>query len=87
MVPGVPRSSAVRKWKRQGLKEGRKEGREEGRKEGRAELLERQLSRRFGKPLPSWVRPRLESAGVEQLDRWAENLFDAPSLEALLNPG
>ena len=86
----------VRKWKQQGLKEGRKEGREEGREEGRmqgreegllmgrVELLERQLIRRFDAPLPSWVRPRLESAGIEQLNRWAEDLFDAQSLEALL---
>ena len=78
----------VRKWKRQGLEEGRREGRQEGRQEGlvkgRVELLERQLIRRFNAPLPSWVRPQLESAGIEQLDRWAEDLFDAQSLETLL---
>ena len=61
----------------------RREGREEGREEGRVELLERQLVRRFGAPLPDWVRPRLQAAGIAQLDAWAEAIFDAPSLEAL----
>ena len=60
-----------------------RKGREEGIEQGRVQLLERMLGRRFGQPLPDWVRLRLEGAGVEQLDRWAEALLDAPSLEAV----
>ena len=51
---------------------------------GRVEMLERQLQRRFGAPLPAWVRPRLEAADVTRLDHWAEQIFDAKSLEELL---
>lgn len=70
----------VRKWKRDGLREGRREGR----KEGRIELLERLLARRFGEPLPPWVRPHLQAADIERLDAWALAIFDAGSLEDLL---
>ena len=56
-----------------------------GEKKGRIEQLERQLAHRFGGPLPPWVRPRLEKADIPQLDDWAERIFDAPSLEALLD--
>lgn len=58
----------------------------EGREEGRVELLERQLARRFGAPLPDWVHARLQTAGIAKLDAWAEAIFDAPTLEALLGP-
>ena len=62
-----------------------RKGERKGKKEGRIELLERQLARRFGSPLPVWVRPRLEAADIVQLDGWAERIFDAPSLEALFD--
>ena len=58
--------------------------RNRGRSEGRAEMLERLLQRRFGTPLPAWVRPRLQAADVTRLDQWAEQIFDAKSLEELL---
>lgn len=47
-------------------------------------MLERQLQRRFGTPSPPWVWPRLEAADITRLDQWAEQIFDAKSLEALL---
>lgn len=80
----------VRKWKREGRREGLQEGRQEGMREGlhegRIELLERLLTRRFGEPLPAWVRPRLQAASIERLDAWALAIFDARSLEDLLGP-
>lgn len=76
----------VRKWKREGLREGRREGLQEGLQEGRIALLERLLARRFGEPLPAWVRPRLRAASIEKLDGWAQAIFDARNLEDLLGP-
>ena len=62
-----------------------RKGERKGEKKGRIELLEQQLARRFGAPLPAWVRPRLEKADTPQLDNWAVRIFDAPSLEALFD--
>ncbi len=61
---------------------GKEEGREEGREEGQRRLL-RQLAHRYG-PLPSWVEPLVLSAASAELDRWAEEIFEAPTLEGLL---
>lgn len=61
---------------------GREEGREEGHLEGARRLL-RQLAVRFG-DLPPWVEPLVLEASSDQLDRWAEGIFSAPSLEGLL---
>jgi hypothetical protein len=58
----------------------REEGRQEGRLEGEVLLLQRQLSRRFG-PLPAWVIERLPAASQEELERWADRVFDAQRLE------
>src|SRR5690554_4371571 len=77
-------------WLRQGLEQGleqgreqgREEGREEGVREGEARMLHRQLRRRFGE-LPSWVTAKLSHAEPEQLERWAERLFEVESLESL----
>lgn len=66
----------------EGLAEGLAEGREEGREEGQRRLL-RQLARRYG-PLPDWVEPLIRAASPDELDRWAEQIFDAPNLEGLL---
>ena len=39
-----------------------------------------QLAKRFG-PLPEWVLARLSSARREQLEAWAERIFDVATLE------
>ena len=78
------------KWKQQGmqagLQAGRQEGRQEGRQAGRQEearhMLQRMITRRFG-PVNAETRIRLESATVEQLEHWADNILDATSLEAV----
>jgi putative YhgA-like transposase/uncharacterized protein DUF4351 len=51
--------------------------------EGEARMLTRQLEKRFGSLKPE-VRQRLERAEIAQLESWAERIFDADSLEALL---
>jgi len=63
-----------------GLQQGRQEGRQEGMAQGERELLLRLLGRRFGE-LPMAVRERVTAAQTPELDRWAEQLLAAASLE------
>ena len=72
----------MQKGREEGRVEGREEGREEGRAKGQADLLLRQIERRFG-PVPEAVTQRVRTAPVEQLELWALNFVDAPSLEAV----
>ena len=58
-------------------------GKKEGRQEEARAILRKQLGRRFGK-LPAWAMTRLERAETAQLEAWAEEIFDAASLEELL---
>jgi hypothetical protein len=69
--------------RKQWVDEGRAEGREEGRAEGRAEVVLKQLQLKFG-PLPEATRERVRNASVEELDRWAERILSAPSLDETL---
>jgi predicted transposase YdaD len=72
----------TQKWKMEGRKEGRKEGRMEGRMEGQAALLARQIAKRFGPQLvDAALWERLYSATPEQLDRWADRILDATSMD------
>ena len=65
-------------WKQ----EGRLEGRMEGRTEGRNSILSRQLAKRFGQDIfDISLQERLRNATPEQLDRWAERILDAKTLE------
>lgn len=74
--------------RQEGRHEGREEGRQEGWQGGRQEearrLLERLLTLRFG-PLPDWVGPRLRAARTETLERWADRLLAAASLDAVFS--
>ncbi|MFT4103354.1 MAG: Rpn family recombination-promoting nuclease/putative transposase [Burkholderiaceae bacterium] len=79
MIKGIAEGKA------KGIAEGKAKGMAEGKAQGKIELLERQLARRFGAPLPDWVRPRLAAADIARLDDLAERIFDATSLEALLD--
>ena len=78
------KQASARAGQRQGRAEGRREGRKEGRKQGRrqgsAALLARQLERRFG-PLPEQLRARLERAGETEIERLADAVLDAASLD------
>ncbi|MBW4672451.1 MAG: Rpn family recombination-promoting nuclease/putative transposase [Cyanomargarita calcarea GSE-NOS-MK-12-04C] len=65
----------------------KEEGREEGREQGEKSLVLRQLSRRVGE-LPQFVRSRVESLCLEQLENLGEALLDfqgMADLEAWLN--
>lgn len=56
--------------------------RKQGKAEGKASVLLRQILRRFGKPDPD-IAARIESASPSQLDRWADRILDAKSLDEL----
>ena len=76
----------TQKWKMEGRVEGRMEGRMEGEAQGEARgrnaILSRQLSKRFGlNTLDIRMQERLRNATPEQLDRWAERILDAKTLE------
>jgi predicted transposase YdaD len=60
--------------------EGREQGRERGREEGGARVLLRLLALRFGAP-DAAVRARVESADLPTLDRWAEQVLTAVTLD------
>src|SRR5450830_942246 len=67
----------------QGLSQGRSEGLSQGRSQGIAMMLTRVIEQRFT-PVPAWAYQRLQIASVEQLEAWSEQMFSAPTLEALL---
>lgn len=70
--------STAERLKREGLELGR----HEGRVEGRAELLLLQLQKRFGSAAED-LAPRIRSASLAELDRWAERILDAATVEAV----
>ncbi len=70
----------VKTWTKPWWEEGFKEGIEQGIEQGEAAVLAKLLNKRFG-PLPEWANEKLQQASREQLDNWAEQIFDAASLE------
>ncbi|NJK31705.1 MAG: DUF4351 domain-containing protein [Deltaproteobacteria bacterium] len=58
------------------------EGRTQGREEGRIAVLTKQLSLKFGE-LPAQIHTRLTSAGVAELDKWAERLLMATAIDEI----
>lgn len=48
-------------------------------------ILSKLLRRRFGE-LPAWAVARLSQADAEQLEAWAERIFDVADLAELLGP-
>jgi Domain of unknown function (DUF4351) len=58
-------------------------GRAEGRAEGKAELLIRQATLKFG-PLPQEIERQVRMRAAEELDRMAERLLGAASVEEML---
>jgi hypothetical protein len=69
----------VSTWDR-AVKEGEARGKVEGKAEGKAEILLRQLQKRFGR-IPAATRRRVLAARPADLDRWAEAILDAESLQ------
>jgi hypothetical protein len=50
----------------------------------RKKFNQRFLKRRFGE-LPNWAVTRLQRANIEQLEAWAEQIFDAADVATLLS--
>ena len=69
--------------RQKGRLEGRQEGLEEGNLAGQRRLLLKQLRLRFGS-IPRPAMARINKASSEQLERWAERLLTAPSLQKVL---
>jgi predicted transposase/invertase (TIGR01784 family) len=59
------------------------QGLAKGRAEGQATLLLKQMTLRFG-ALPEWVVARVRSATVDELERWAERVLVATTLDDVL---
>lgn len=68
------------------LETARREAREQGLEQGQRQLVLRLFLRRFG-DVTDHVRARVEAASPEQLERWADAIFQAESLESLLRDG
>ncbi|MFA5631192.1 MAG: DUF4351 domain-containing protein [Porticoccaceae bacterium] len=64
----------------QGMQQGVQQGIREGRQEGELNVLIRQLTRRFG-PLDATTTERLKKASTDELERWADNILDARTLD------
>ncbi|EWY42863.1 hypothetical protein N825_02055 [Skermanella stibiiresistens SB22] len=75
-------SNALREYMAEARAEGVLVGEAKGKAEGKAEMLLRLLGRRFG-PLPPETANRIRAASIEELDRWAETIFDARTLDAV----
>jgi predicted transposase YdaD len=58
-------------------------GQQKGRQAEAHAILTKQLKRRFGE-LPNWAVKRLQEANIEQLEAWAEQIFDAADVATLL---
>jgi hypothetical protein len=69
--------------KAEGREQGLAQGLEKGLAQGQRALVLRLLERRFG-PLDEGTRARVERAAVHELERWAEQLLTAATLEDAL---
>jgi hypothetical protein len=68
----------------QGLERGLEQGLEQGLQRGQVKLLRKQLEHRFG-ALSEGTLERLEAAGEQDLDRWAERVLTARTLDEVLD--
>jgi hypothetical protein len=62
----------------------RQEGEAKGRQEGQRGIVLKQLRIRFGE-VPDRVVARLDAATSEQLDRWAERILTAKTIDDVLD--
>jgi predicted transposase YdaD len=67
----------------EGKAEGKAEGLTKGKVEGQASTLLRQITRRFGAP-DAAVIERIRAASMDELDRLADRILDAATLDELL---
>ncbi len=64
----------------QGRQQGMAQGIQQGMQRGELAVLTRLLSRRFG-PLDARTVERLQNASSAELERWADNILDARTLD------
>ena len=74
----------IQQGMQEGMQQGMQQGIQQGMQQGKYGLLERILVSRFG-PLPEWAMQRLGAASSEQLDRWAERVLMAESIQGVLS--
>ncbi|MCK9247019.1 MAG: DUF4351 domain-containing protein, partial [Anaerolineaceae bacterium] len=70
----------AQRYTEQGIRQGMEQGIEQGVLSGERQVLKRLLTRRFGR-LPATVLQQLEQANTDQLERWAESVLDALTLD------
>ncbi|KOR31017.1 hypothetical protein TI04_03000 [Achromatium sp. WMS2] len=70
--------------RQEGMHEGIIKGRQEGATIAKRQTLQKILHQRFHlKQLPDWVEVRLANAGIEDLERWIDRLFQVQTLEEI----
>ena len=73
-------AGVIERARDEGRQQGMRQGMRQGRVEGERALLERQLRRRFGLLSPK-VAERLGQASAADLETWADNVLEAPTLD------
>jgi len=68
-------------WKQQGLEQGLEQGLKKGEVIGQEKLLKKQMRKRFGTLFDVRFQERLRNATPEQLERWADRILDAGTIE------
>ena len=72
----------------EGMQEGEQvgvqKGRQEGKQEGEMLILQRLLAKRFG-AIPADKISLISNASVEDIERWADRVFDAEQLSDIFN--
>lgn len=76
-------NNGVAAGKAEGLAEGKAEGKAEGERKGLTSAITLVLTKRFG-PLSESQIARLRTAEPSQLDRWADRILDATSIDAAM---
>ena len=67
-----------------GIQKGMQQGIQKGELTGRNAILNRQFRKRFGEFLDPYIQEKLRNATPDQLDRWAERILDAATIEDVI---
>ena len=70
--------------KTEGEQVGVQKGKIEGKQEGEMLILQRLLAKRFG-AIPADTVSLISNASVEDIERWADRVFDAKQLSDIFN--
>ncbi len=73
-------NEGMQKGLREGIQQGVQKGIQKGIQKGELNVLLRQLTRRFG-PLDTATEQRLQRATSDELERWADNILEAETLD------